>query len=412
MRTPKSTPIHRRRCSATRPGTAAAGVAAAILLAAAVPPVTADPGLPHTFVAGETASASEVNENFRYVAPRNVVHVSVPEGGSAVDAGNALLEAVDVGELTAINGAPSADNPYLVKLAPGTYDLGNQSLQMPAFVDVAGSGRGVTTIESSVEGTGGVVRGPGPGGGELRDVTVVNGSTGATVVGIAIDGSALRVRNVTVDIATGPSGGSVVGIHATNGAVPDVRHGRVELQGAGVLTGFATDGSRIPRIELHDVEVSVVGSGNNVRGIEIGSDFTVGRIDDANVVVHNNGSQDAVALRICCSANNEVRVRESEFVASADNNVASAVRLDNNQMNLFIERSTLRAGSGDLGSGDFYVNNAGGSAVRIATSQVAGDLADGSNEGGSVECVWVYTKGFEDANGDGSGGHLCPQAVL
>lgn len=410
MRAPESVPIQRHPHWSTRLGAAAAVVTVAILLTVTTPPAAAAPGLPHTFVSGETASASEVNENFRYVAPRNVVQVSVPDGGSAVDAGNALLEAVDVGELTAINGAPSTDNPYLVKLAPGTYDLGSQSLRMPAFVDVAGSGQGVTTIESSVEGTEGVVQGPGPGGGELRDVTVVNGSTGAVVIGISIDASALRVRNVTVDIATGSSGGSVVGINAVNGAVPDVRHSRVKLRGAGVLAGFATDASRIPRIELHDLDVSVVGTGNNVRGIEIGSDSTVGRIDDANVVVHNNGSEDAVALRICCSANNEVRLRESELVASADNDTATAVRLDNGDLTLYIERSTLRAG--DLGSGDFYVENAGGGAVRIATSQVAGDLNDGSNNGGSVKCIWVYTKGFEDASGDGSGGNVCPRNLI
>ena len=40
----------------------------------------------------------------------------------------------------------SASNPYLLKIEPGIYDLYEDSLVMKPFVDVEGSGEGVTII--------------------------------------------------------------------------------------------------------------------------------------------------------------------------------------------------------------------------------------------------------------------------
>jgi hypothetical protein len=61
-----------------------------------------------------------------------------------VVAGQQLSEAV------AHIGNPSATNPYLVKVEPGIDDLGTSSLFMRPFVDLEGSGEGVTTITSNV----------------------------------------------------------------------------------------------------------------------------------------------------------------------------------------------------------------------------------------------------------------------
>jgi hypothetical protein len=48
-------------------------------------------------------------------------------------------------ELSGITDA-SPDNPYLLKIEPGVYDLGSSPLVMKQWVDVEGSGEGVTTI--------------------------------------------------------------------------------------------------------------------------------------------------------------------------------------------------------------------------------------------------------------------------
>lgn len=45
----------------------------------------------------------------------------------------------------------AADNPYVIRLEPGEYDCGSTALTMKSYVDVEGSGEGVTRIVGSPE---------------------------------------------------------------------------------------------------------------------------------------------------------------------------------------------------------------------------------------------------------------------
>ena len=69
---------------------------------------------------------------------RTVIASPVP--GDSLASGTALLSA-----LAGIADA-SAANPYLLKIEPGVYDLGTSSLLMKQYVDIEGSGEGVTKI--------------------------------------------------------------------------------------------------------------------------------------------------------------------------------------------------------------------------------------------------------------------------
>lgn len=57
--------------------------------------------------------------------------------------------------LTAMNdlatwcGTPSATNPCLLKLMPGIYDIGSNTVQMQPFVDIEGSGENVTKVKGN-----------------------------------------------------------------------------------------------------------------------------------------------------------------------------------------------------------------------------------------------------------------------
>lgn len=53
--------------------------------------------------------------------------------------------------LAAVNSITNAssDNPYLVKIAPGKYDIGAQVINLPSFVDIEGSGEDTTSIVGS-----------------------------------------------------------------------------------------------------------------------------------------------------------------------------------------------------------------------------------------------------------------------
>jgi Collagen triple helix repeat (20 copies) len=90
----------------------------------------------------------------------------------------------------------SASRPYLLKVEPGIYDLGTEALLMKPYVDVEGSGEGVTTIRSAIDSGFGVV--VGSDNAELRDLTLRNTSTSTLGVGFSADSTAPRLSHVTV----------------------------------------------------------------------------------------------------------------------------------------------------------------------------------------------------------------------
>lgn len=107
----------------------------------------------------------------------------------------------------------SATNPYLVKIEPGIYHLGTASLTMKPYVDVEGSGEGVTTLTSGVStGAGTVV---GADHSELRFLSATNTGGGQQSVALFSESTSPRFTHVTAS-ATG--GAENYGIHVSNGA--------------------------------------------------------------------------------------------------------------------------------------------------------------------------------------------------
>jgi hypothetical protein len=121
------------------------------------------------------------------------VLVSPSPTGTAIDNGTTLLNAL-AGITTS-----SATNPWLIKVEPGVYDLGTDFLLMKPYVDIEGSGEGVTTITSSaLRATVG-----GSDDAEIRWLTVQNTSaTGSAVYAYHLDATA-RFTHVTALAPTG-----------------------------------------------------------------------------------------------------------------------------------------------------------------------------------------------------------------
>ena len=69
------------------------------------------------------------------------IFVGPVEGGTTQDNGTALLDA-----LSGI--VADASNPHLLKIEPGIYEI-SSTLEMKTYVDIEGSGRGVTVIKAS-----------------------------------------------------------------------------------------------------------------------------------------------------------------------------------------------------------------------------------------------------------------------
>jgi hypothetical protein len=128
----------------------------------------------------------------------------------------------------------SASNPYLVKIEPGTYDLEANSVFMRPFVDIEGSGEGITTITAALgTGSGTVVT---ASNSELRYVTVKNtGEPNQQVVAIFTETTSPRLSHVTA-IASG--GLENYGVHTSNGN-PVLSYVSASASGGGQSFGLA-----------------------------------------------------------------------------------------------------------------------------------------------------------------------------
>ena len=100
-------------------------------------------------IAANKAAIDNIGGNYvRTVVVSPVLVGGVPD---PVASGTALLAALD-----GIIGASDAD-PWLIKIEPGIYDLGTDTLSMKPYVHIEGSGEEVVTTITSASETGTVV---------------------------------------------------------------------------------------------------------------------------------------------------------------------------------------------------------------------------------------------------------------
>ena len=169
--------------------------------------------------------------------PVNFVRTEVvsPVPANPVASGARLLRAV--GDIA----APSAANPWLVKVEPGVYDLDGLSLFMRPYIDVEGSGEGVTIVQSTVN-TLGTVNGADHA--ELRRLTVLN-TAPTHAIALRSLAAGFAASHVTC-VARGGSGSST-GL-ANFGDGGSFRDMVVRAEGSPVATGVSTDGGLLERV--------------------------------------------------------------------------------------------------------------------------------------------------------------------
>jgi hypothetical protein len=124
------------------------------------------------------------------------VAVVAKSGGDYTDPFTAMTQ------LSAWCPSPSEATPCLLKIMPGVYEIGSNSVNMHSYVDIEGSGENVTKITGNITSNGsdglGVVRGA--SNSELRSLTVENANaTGVFAYAVAIfnSGTSAQITNVT-----------------------------------------------------------------------------------------------------------------------------------------------------------------------------------------------------------------------
>ena len=115
----------------------------------------------------------------------------------------------------------SEANPYLVVIEPGIYDVGSTPVVMKDYVDIQGSGQGMTTIKGSVIGTNtGLIVGAHMT--ELRQLTIKNTGAGGEVAAIHNESTLMRVTEVTAEARGGGSNFGVRNLSASTMTMTDI----------------------------------------------------------------------------------------------------------------------------------------------------------------------------------------------
>lgn len=367
-----------------------------------------------------TAARSDHNHDDLYEAQfKRIVMVGPVGDGSDTEAnGTALLNALD--DIT----DASASNPYLLKIEPGIYDLGADSLAMKAYVAVEGSGEGVTTITS--EGSSSAIDSTiiGEENSALRLVTVENRGGAAYAIGIRSSADSFAMQHVSVYASGGTTSSRGISLVGGDGetSLDDVRvimdglassstsygilqfasigdrtllldNVTVEISGTGGLLygilSYAQTGGQISTVTATNVFVTAVSSGGNVYGIssERGSQVTL-----SNVFVDVTATSNNTARALFTT--NGGGFTATNVTASAKETTSGSA------YGLYMNSST--AGTAVLDhvkiSGDTYaVQNASSGAhiVRIGASMVAGGVDEGS---GTITCYASYDADYVNHN--------------
>lgn len=298
-------------------------------------------------------------------------------------------------------GTPSPSNPCLLKIMPGVYDIGTNSLVMQPYVDIEGAGETVTKITGTTSSVGypisnGVVQGA--SNAEIKSLTVENRGTGSYNAAIYNgNGAAPKITHVTA-ISVGGNTYNC-GIFNNNSA-PYIAYTTVKVSDGASNYGIDSHNSSSP--DLFDVKIDVSGGNVAVGVAENSSTYAI-----ANSRIYASGSPDNRGIYSVKSAG--ALIRNSMIHASGGTN----------NHGVYTSEATLTMASVWLyaagGTGlNYGVNTHGSGIIRIDSSVTRGNSRTISNnlgvttnfgssklEGGNwfnagvIHCVGCYDENYD-----------------
>jgi hypothetical protein len=340
---------------------------------------------------------------------------------------------------------PSQGNPCLLKIMPGIYAIGTDSVQMQPFIDMEGSGENTTVIEGSVVGTGAVL---GAGNAELRFLTIRNTAAGTTSSAIYNNSASPKIMNVTA-IA---SGGSMYNYGVNNNSSSPAMTNVTATASGGItsygvyndssspvmmnVTATASGGSNNNGVNnysssspaMTNVTATASGSGNNYGANNYSSSPVMTNVTatasggSSNSGVYNNSSSAPVMMNVTATAsggatssNNGVFSYDStpamtNVTATASGGASSSnTGVYNYSSNASMTNVTATASGGESRgvynhtSGTVKINhslirgstntimNLSGVTTYIGNSQLDGG---GVSNSGTLTCVGVYDENY------------------
>ena len=298
--------------------------------------------------------------------PRGFTHtLIVSPDPDPVQAGRVLREVV--GGIA----DPSARTRTSSRSSPGLYDLDKDSLFMRPYVDIEGSGEGITTITSSLgTGSGTVV---GTNNSELRFLTVKNtGEAGQLVVALFSESTSPRYTHVT-SMASG--GNDNEAIHISNGT-PILRYVTARASGGSRSTGVANLGALLT---ASNSTFSATDAANTNLGVL--STFG-GTVQATSSTITASGGVIAVGLRTNNGTHTLSNVTFSGSGATESYGIYNGWR---------VAVPVVNAHQSRISGGTYGIYSIGGT-IQVGASQVAGPV--GTLNHGSVRCAASYDATF------------------
>ncbi|MEI6046904.1 MAG: hypothetical protein WCS37_21355 [Chloroflexota bacterium] len=286
----------------------------------------------------------------------------VSSNGTPTGNGTSLLAAMTI----ISNSNPTAATPYLLKLEPGQYDLGNQALTLLSYVDLEGSGEDITVISSTIGSS--TVPPSGtlivPSYSETRFLKVANSGSSAYQTAIFLPANAINARFTHVT-ASASGGTNSYGLYNYFGTFT-VQESTFSASGGTNSSGLYNN---LGIFTVQNSTFSASGGTNSFGLYNTSGTATVQNSTfSASTGITNTGFYNynlATAV-----------VQNSTFSASGGTNSFGF----QNDGTSTVRNSTLTASGGSFNLG-FY-NNLGTSTVQNSTlSASASGVATSSNEG-------------------------------
>ncbi len=295
---------------------------------------------------GQPCAANESGLNILSLT-RTVV---VSPNGTATQNGTALLSAMT----TISNSNPSASNPWLLKLEPGSYDLGSSALMLKSYVDLEGSGEGTTIISSTV-GT----------------------SNGPPTLGTVIAASNTEIRFLKIANAGSLQYQAAVNIPSSASNVRLTHLTAVSSSGSGFTYGLFNAGN--PTTVQNSTFIASGGSSN----FSV-SNYNGGITIQNSTITASGGSYNEGMANLGLA-----KVQNSTFTVSGGTNSYGIYNLGT-----LTVQNTILSASGSPSSYGLYAS-ANGVSVQVGASQISGSSGSVT---GTVTCVASYNANFVALN--------------
>ena len=324
----------------------------------------------------------------------------------------------------------TAATPYVIKIAPGTYTE-TANVAMKNYVDVEGSGQGITTItcalcsgSDSDDSVSGSTISIGEVNTEIRQITIENtGSpfgyaihsnqnsnltwsvsvadvtataTGATTRSTGIDAknSTLKLRNVTATASNGASNygiktsASTVTIETTvakaSGGTTTNKAISIQTNSSAALNNVVAEATGLSNSNLETAGIDVASSvlvANNTTASAASGDAPTGIYVSGSVVDISNstatGSGSAVNTGIGVTGGSQATINDVTATGSGvDGNISRGIAVDGNNTVLKAFNTKARGSTGENGSGAVISSG--------AEASFSNSVLDGKGTGGQT----------------------------